>query len=370
LAHITARLGWQRATVVLVAMADFSWGADRSGAMAWAALWVAQRTGRDSHWARARARAAALTNIKGAGALALALLAHADGDQQTMAMMRLMLRFHPDTTPRLARRIALQWWCTELAATGQWRELCDTEPRGSITAHLIVGCARRLRGDARAPSDRMLKALAWLNGQHEVTAALLHAALTSPITDDRLHGGLHHVVAGWDSVVAATVAQLKPNIAVDSDDGPALLSSLYDRLGPLLREHDWRDVADSDDRRVLVAALEHQRHQLLDQAELLATTWRQRLALGDRTRPPSAEFSDVAQAWSMVVQLNQLLRSGRQLAHDSLDGVLCDLAADLWNHRGERALGHAMFHLLLEQAVFVGDERSAAVQRANIACGS
>jgi hypothetical protein len=371
LAQLSARAGWQRLTVALVALADFTWGADRQGAMAWAALWVARRTDKAQHWAHARARIAGLTTIRGAGALALSLQADRDDSNTAQAMMRLTLRFDPARTPRLARRIALQWWSTELAATGQWRELADTDPEGSITARLLVGCARRLRGDSRAPSDRTLRAWWWLAGQRLITKPLLDRALINQRVNDG--DKVRDVVAGWDAVVDATVSRLRPQferVHHDRDATATVLASLYQRLGPLLLDHDWGEVREDDPRRVLVAALDHHRQKLLDQTELLASNWRARLALSDRSRSPSAELIDLAGAWHLVVQLNRLMLSGRQLAHDSLDGVLCDLAADLWNHRSEKPLANAMFRLLLEQAVLVGDERSAALQRANIACGS
>jgi hypothetical protein len=59
----------------------------------------------------------------------------------------------------------------------------------------------------------------------------------------------------------------------------------------------------------------------------------------------------------------------RRLAFQDVHGPVCSLAVWLWNDRNERALGNAMFHWLLAEAIVVDDAEAIRLQERNVDCG-
>lgn len=110
------------------------------------------------------------------------------------------------------------------------------------------------------------------------------------------------------------------------------------------------------------------RDQLLSEIELASEAMRQR-ALEQRALPGIDEWREWLSLRALCERAGRLCGLPlRRLAFPKVHPDACKLAVWLWNQRGEKAIGHAIFRWLLDEAGAVGDERAVELQAKNVGC--
>lgn len=420
-------LGRPRLAWALSQLSFWTWRRDlRCGAVcagAWAALRARER-GRDPAVDFLEARVAAtdgLASVRwrlgGAGIVATGLLAELRGDRvQARRLLASAAELSEPTWPRRAMSLAWEWLCAEACERGAWREvefLTRTAPVRSPTLELLAGVAARLTGVAPLPNDMQLR-WRWLRAPNRLaTRPLLELGLAAPAeprpkADERpppeppdfadpdplaeallLHAytlrreprslrpaELQRLAAAWDR--ALDDPQLERRVL---ERGLALASKHTQLAIADLRESVRNDLLAlilgaglpltklGDDSPTLGRAARELERELLDALEISARALEGRVE-GERELPAIEEwraFLAVRDQYAEAVELGGLAL--RRLAFQEVHGPICSLAVWLWNDRSERALGNAMFHWLLAEAVIVDDAEAVRLQERNVDCG-
>ncbi|GEM_PF-623958 len=402
-------------------------------AAAWAALRQADTHGElpqaTAQWIEARRDQAPLLSVRwrlgGAGIVASGLLAAARG--RTDAARELSASaadLAEQAWPKPAIAIAWAWLSADAMERGAWRELhflTRTAPVRTRTLEFFAAVAARITGAATHPDDRALRRL-WLLAPHRrgnrplLERALAAPSLTrgsrpaarrraaSPRRDDpgegtlalamRLHAELLVAAAGTSPGAELDVEALT-RVAAAWDrafEDPTLERALTERSRVLSagrsateRVQALRASVQADlyalirgarielrlleGHGVLDAAARDLRRTLLDGLETSLAGLQRRV---DAERPLAGidewrSFMAVREQYRAAAAIGGIAL--RRLAFRETESPVCALAVWLWNEREERALGNAIFHWLLAEAVIVDDEAATALYERNVECG-
>jgi len=329
-----------------------------------------------------------------------------------------VLELAEPTRPKRAVTLACEWLCAEAMERGAWREvefLARTAPLQTRRLRWFGAVAARLTGIAPIPTDARLVWL-WscapnriqqleLLARARASAAIVEqrverrrAARRDPPTstgDDpfvealTLHGStlarepsrlerddLVRLGQAWDRALADPNLErrlLERRLALGTHEHAASL----DELGSLVRDDllalvraaglELGTLVDSSDQ--LARAARQLQAELLDELEITAG------ALEVRVRA-RRELS-ANEEWQTFLALREQHAAAvavgglelRRLAFADVHTPVCALAVWLWNDRNERALGNAMFHWLLGEAIIVDDAEAIRLQERNVDCG-
>jgi hypothetical protein len=355
--------------------------------------------------------------LGGAGIVAAGLLAEARHDRvQARRLIASAGELAEPTWPRAAIRFAWEWLSAEAMTRGAWREvefLGRTAPVESPTLAFIGSVAARLTGVAPLPNDLLLQWRWFAAPRRLATRELLRRAVAAPASarkvDDRkqtrpapnlpegppllaamtLHA--HTLAADPTRVTRAEVARLAR--LWDAALADPQLEERIDTRGETLGSHASSRTTDTlaeavrEDLLALVRAAGLELGTLEEESELLGRAARRlhgelldglevaTAALESRVEckrdlPAIDEwqsFLAVREEYAEAVSLGGLPL--RRLAFSTVHGPVCALAVWLWNTRGERAIGHAMFSWLLAEAIIVDDAEAIRLQERNVGCG-
>jgi hypothetical protein len=320
--------------------------------------------------------------------------------------------------PAHAVTLAAEWLCAEAMERGAWREvefLARTAPISTRRLRLFGGVAARLTNIAPVPTDAALRWRWLLAPNRSVTLELLRRALATP--------------AGVDVRAASTSRRAAPAPAREGDDAllyaltlhsftlacepeqldrddlarlglawdcaladPKLERRLLERglaLGTQEFERSPERLAElvRDDLLALVRAAGLELGQLSDSSELLARAARRlqtelldgiEITVGAlESRVKAKRELPAIDEWQTFLALREQYAAAvgvgglelRRLAFQDVHAPVCSLAVWLWNERSERALGNAMFHWLLAEAIVVDDAEAIRLQERNVDCG-
>ncbi len=400
--------GHWRASWWLVRSSMWTWHDDNRGGALVAAAWAAIHAGAPPRALRFVEARCERSDCGAAHLLATGLVAAARGDLEgARRWMTSLCEFEGPATPRMARRLAVQWIAAEATTRGAWSRvaaLADDRDADAATI-LLATVARRLGGTgprpsdaelerawSRAPSRQRLRALVdrALHHSEPVDAAdpphatpleadphrcalLAHAALVaSPSPTAR---GLADACAAWDRVLgdAGFVDTARRRAAVLGarvDPPEALSAGIQADLVTLVRATglELGEGARGDgETLVRVRRALHQR--LLDELEIVADALASRvrarriLAMHEEWR----EYLAVRGAFARAVAMTgpELQRLGYAIVNPPV----CALAVWLWNDRRNRVHAHQMFRWLLREAELAEDTEAIALHRRNVECG-
>lgn len=366
-------LGWSRVAFWLTRFSTLTWTDDRRGAARVAAAWAA---------ARGRARDAAAhpwvpppdgdERPLTASALAAAGLAAAASGDRGEARRLLAATEDFDRRPYPLRRVVSEWRAAEAATRGDWDAVARIagEAYRPTPATVALGMAAERLLDLPEAPDATAFAAAWRRAPalHANGADLFHRALAArhrPAPDPRSGGGLAGVLAAharasaspaevpeaarrWADVgpTDALRGQVVEDLADLADRGPVRVADLAEGLGP--------EIADVV------------RERRLGRLEAAVSALRDRVRAG-RGLDPLGE----AREWLAIRELYQRLVAfgGPEVARVAFHvmfAALTDLAADLYNARGQPYLFRAITRWLLAEAERVGDERATELLRHNL----
>lgn len=370
--------------------------------------------------------------IRGASVVAAAMIARRRGDAEAArALLDSLECIDPALFPVVARKIALTMRAVDRLAVGDAVGLRMLEmvplivgwPHSRLS-RLLIGCAMRivreplLPGESAQPASSARLYLYWLLAPRRRTTRWLveRAAQRQPMEAppaaaiqsveppksgtalERAVAALRPLVAtaqdrgaitapmlisvgkAWDAVLADGAARSQVMsrtlvLGITSErGGEAALRTLRDEAVGLIQDAitsaglPLADLA-SAGSDTLTRALQKVRNQILDEVEGAGQALRSRV---DSKRALAA--IDEWREWARYLSLYQAARrrggvEAQRLAWPSFHREACHLAVWLWNDRKQRALGNAIFRYLLEEAVQIGDERTADLQRTNVECG-
>lgn len=396
----------------LAALSTVVWRRDRwGGAMvagAWAVLRQPEPSLDDVDWLESRVDAD--DTITPSIVLAQGLLCAARGDDAgAERWIAAVEDFDPRVIPFAARRLARDWRVTHAAANGYWgrvEALADEPFPRSWATRFLGAVAKRLLDRPDAPSNAALW-FAWaLSRGHGQTIDLLNLALRArprrkvanpapaarPAPPDLLgraieghvtllegdkptRDGLVEVAGAWDALFAdgrfderllARAEALGAHKGAEARQ--RLAREIEEDLAALVRLGEI-PVAGLDSSPTLAAAARAVRDDLLAEIELSGAALARRIE-AKRELPPLdelREFLALRDAWERAVRLggDDLRRLAFRRVHDPV----CSLAVWLFNTRGQRPLGNALFRWLLMEALAVGDQPSIQLQGKNTGCG-
>lgn len=364
--------------------------------------------------------------------LAAALLSDLDGKYDVCRQqMRLMLHFHADTSPETGNRAARHWLALDAARRGAWHEILELDggwgSYGGPVLSFLLAVARRLTGTGRPVSDWGLYLRWWLCGQKPLQRPLLDRALgvnsqssddvsrdhleeteetPSPASSD--HGrtetnrppgrspletnSVANALAHHARLLQASAPSIDDLHTVDTLwagalEDPSLHAHLEQRIRDLGARTSSSEILGQVQQELtasLQVVVENAPHlatsrpyfgdlgsqrletlaEELDQAtHLLLHRYQAEHAL-----PPLQELGELCRILDLY---EKLVRSGghRAMALSTIDGVLWNWAAWLFNDRQQTPLARACFHWLLLEGQAVGDENLVANMQQNLNCG-
>ncbi|HVI00089.1 MAG TPA: hypothetical protein VM869_15335 [Enhygromyxa sp.] len=356
--------------------------------------------------------------LGGAGIVATGLLAEARGDRAgARRLLSSALELAEPVRPARAVTLAAEWLCAEAMERGAWREvefLARTAPVASRRLRSFGAIAARLTGIAPVPSDTQLR-LRWLLApERSATIELLRRALASPLQADSrttssrrnaepprathddallhaltLHAftlarppaqldrdDLARLAAAWDRALADPKLErrlLERGLALgtrETERSPEQLAALVrDDLLALVRAAGLELGSLGESSELLARAARRLHAELLDDIEITVSALESRVK-SKRELPAIDEwqtFLALREQYAAAVAVGGL--ELRRLAFQELHAPVCSLAVWLWNERNERALGNAMFHWLLAEAIVVDDAEAIRLQERNVDCG-
>ena len=362
--------------------------------------------------------------LSSAGIVAAGLLAEARGDRaQARRLITSAGEQAAPTWPTAAMRFAWEWLCAEAMTRGAWREvelLARTAPVESRTLRFVGSVAARLTGVAPVPNDLVLQ-WQWFAAPNRVgTYALLRRAVAAPRKtidtggrnekekedeDERpaptlpdgppmlaamaLHAHtltrepkritrseLGTLARAWDAALAdpqldRTIEERGEALGshASARNSVALADAVRDDLLALIRAAGLELGSLGDDSEILGRASRQLHGELLDALEVTIGALEGRVE-GKRELPPIDEwqaFLSLREQYAEAVAVGGLAL--RRLAFTSVHAPVCALAVWLWNNRGERAIGNAMFSWLLAEAIIVDDAEAIRLQERNVRCG-
>lgn len=402
------------------------WSRDvRGGAVvaaSWAAIHRAQRGELEAElieWIERRrdANVRPRWRLGGAGIVATGLLAEARRDRAgARRLLSSVLELAEPVRPTRAVTLASEWLCGEAMERGAWREvefIARTAPIASRRLRLFGAIAARLTGVAPVPDDLALQWRWFAAPERRHTLALLRRALARPAEVDQrakhsraateqaassddalvdaltLHSRLlacppvqldRHALSrlgeAWDRALADPKLErrlLERGLALGSHEfarSPEHLAELVrDDLLALVRAAGLELGQLSDSSELLDRAARRLHAELLDGIEITAGALHSRVK-AKRELPAIDEwqtFLALREQYAAAVAVGGL--ELRRLAFQEVHAPACALAVWLWNDRNERALGNAMFHWLLAEAIVVDDAEAIQLQERNVDCG-
>lgn len=347
--------------------------------------------------------------------LAAALLAARRGDvPMARALLRGAIAFDPAVTPKYARHVACGWLAAEAVERGAYDEAAAIGQKlgeDGRVAWLIGGIAARLAGTADRPT-RWNLVLRWLLAPSRtrtwrwVERALAAeegpdlsvepAVCVPPIGGDLLGRALaaHAALLRAPSITAADVCRVgrawdeafaDPSLETGVADRAALLGTtrssieviatfrdaVEDDLYRALRAHDLGlDDAVEEVGEIAGAAQRRMRDELLSAVETMSDAIKRRVEEKRALSPIDEwrEWTNVRAAYENGVRLAGA--EWRYLAFTKVEHDVCALGVWLFNTRGERAVGNALFRWLLSESEAVGDAWGGELYRKNVACGA
>lgn len=420
--------GHVKLTWAITRLSFWVWSGDVRGGAVVAATWAALRRPRPNwgldaatlEWIENRRDRASPTaarwRLGGAGILATGLLAEARGDRASARkLIGSALELAEPTRPSHAVALASEWLCAEAMERGAWREvefLARTAPVSSRRLRLLGAVAARLTGIAPLPDNLRLRILWLLAPNRRAMLELLRRALAArPIEKDldeerpvepppttsedplvialTLHSimltrerealdrdDLARLGLAWDRALADPKLErrlLERRLALgtreDESSPDELAQAIRDDLLALVRAAGIELGQLDDAGELLTRAARQLHHELLDDLEITASALESRVK--DKRELPAIDewqtFLALREQYAAAVAVGGL--ELRRLAFAELHSPVCSLAVWLWNDRSERALGNAIFHWLLAEAVVVDDAEAIRLQERNVDCG-
>lgn len=340
--------------------------------------------------------------------LAAGLLAWARGDRvSAKRLIEGIGWFRTDRVPSLAWSQAREWLVVDAASEGDWPRAArlarnDGRPT-SNGAQLLGGVAQHLVGAPNRPAPTALW-LRWATTPgRELTRPLVERALAAkpPVVnaasdvaeaeDPLVHALRRHAAVArreaptridlealakaWDHAAAdATLAPIVLERAADlgARTGSAALPRFFDEVRQELTVFASRgDVPlhDLPSTGILASAAQSARDTALREVEQLAQALELRV---ERKRElpgidEAREFLQLASAWDRLGEIGGV--ASQRLVFGKVHTALCALAVQLFNTRGERPLGNAMFRWLLDASKKAGTQAAIELQTKNVACG-
>lgn len=406
---VAVPLGAVRVAYHLGRWSDVTWRLDYEGGalVAGARALLRQDSPQSDSLAWLEDKLAAVHPVLPGSLLAAGLLGWARGDR--VAAKRLIEGigwFRADRVPDLAWSQAREWLVVDAAAEGDWPRaatLSRTDGRPTSNgAELLGGVARHLVGDPKAPSATALW-LRWaVTPGRELTRPLLERALAAappasrpapdlaeaedPLVNAlRRHArlarrevptreDLEDLAKAWDRVAAdpsLPTGVLARAHALGARTGPSAVPKFLDEVREELTAFAVRgDVPlhDLPGTGILAAAAQSARDAAMREVEQLADALEHRVEQKrelpgiDETR----EFLQLAAAWDQLGEIGGA--SAQRLVFGKVHTALCALAVQLFNTRGEKPLGNAIFRWLLNAAKRAGTPAAIELQTKNVAC--
>jgi hypothetical protein len=398
--------GWAKLAWALTAMSGVVWRRDRLGgalvAGAWALNRVSTPTASDLAFFQERLPAGRRPVLPST-VLGFGLLTAARGDLEgARALIGVVEWFDPALLPEAASYLATEWLIVDGAARGDWREVDDIAARRPLltrTASFLAMVARRLLRVPDAPTNAMLSRAAAgtpaglrpLLARALATPEAPPAAQAPPEIADPVGRALFAHVATID-VVPTSRARLELvaglwDVALDGGDFDARIAERGRVLGAITtagvrKKLEGRvfadlaalarlsDVAIGDAQcRTLQEAAALLRDDVITEVESMSQ------ALGRRARARrDLPVCDELREWaSLKAAYERSLRIGgtevRRVLFSQVNADVCALAVWMFNERGQRALGNAMFRWLLSEAMVLQHAEALALQEKNVACG-
>jgi hypothetical protein len=411
-------LGLVRSAFCVAALSDFTWGIDRRGGACLAGAWALARQRRPSEKAREwlERRIALARPVKAGTILAAGLTAALRGDAEGARLLVGSIEaLDPRVVCRTAGRLTRAWLSAEAAARGDWKRVAavgwdSRAPRTRLT-RLLGALAVRLLGRADARSSLRL-VLRWLWTPRRLrTLPLLRRALSTPSPErapetrpteaepSAGQGALERAMTAYtralarqpDALDAAALLRMGQSWDEALED-PALRRFAAERSLALgvggsdaalarmrrLVEEDLAELARAGEIpigeaaagvRTLEGAARLLREQLLGELELGGDAWRRRW-------DASRELGGIDEWREFLVLRDLFARAGRlcglelrRLVFPKLHQDACHIAVQLWNVRGQRPIGNAIFRWLLAEAQAVGSTSLVELETKNVNCG-
>lgn len=399
--------GWARLAWALTATSGIAWRKDRGGGALVAGAWALNMTEKPAPEAvefLERLLPSERQPLLPSAVLSLGLMASARQDLDgARALIGVVGLFEPKIVPEEAQRLAADWLAADAAARGEWGDVLviaeDPGPKTRSTTFLGLA-AKRLLGKPDAPTDAALKRAALEAGRRckplleRAMAVAPHADRAPVATDipDALGRALYTHVStveatgldrdrlvatarGWDAVFEG--ADLDRRIAERALTLGATASASARRKLEEMVHADLAALArlsgvpigGEDGGPTLRRAAALLRDDLITEVETVSR------ALGRRARERRAlPLADEVREWVLVKSTyERAVRMGglevRRLVFSQVHSDACALAVWLFNERGQRALGNAMFRWLLGEATVLGNSEAIGLQTKNVACG-
>jgi hypothetical protein len=415
-------------TWAITRLSFWVWSRDVRGGAVIAASWAAVRRAQAGMaldretiaWIERRrdAQPRARWRLGGAGIVATGFLAEARQDRATARrLLSSALELAEPTRPAQAVAVASEWLCAEAMERGAWREvefIARTSPISTRRLRFFAAVAARLTGIAPLPSDLLLR-WRWLlasnrrtmldllrraaetpsrahdgaaaarrrvepptesDGDPLSSALSLHAFMLARDPEDLDRDDLARLGVAWDRALAdPTLARrlMERGLQLGTHElerTPELLAELVrDDLLALVRAAGLELGQLGESSELLARAARRLHAELLDDLEITANALESRVK-AKRELPAIDEwqtFLALREQYAAAVAVGGL--ELRRLAFQDVHGPVCALAVWLWNDRSERALGNAMFHWLLAEAIVVDDAEAIRLQERNVDCG-
>jgi hypothetical protein len=317
-----------------------------------------------------------------------------------------------DYAPTLVRKLAREWLCADAIQRGAWNQAvelaCAPGPKSRAT-RLVGAASARIAGDASAPGRLWLNLLWLFAPRRRATRPLVDMAesvvdvgprrseptgpdLARSERSDSLEVALRRHVKVMRRRSAVTPGELDalghawdraledPNTRDGTLYRAGILGSCSAahaldelarqariELASMIRTTGIALTALPRSSVTLAGAAEDVRDDLLRNIDLAFRALEQRVDLV-RALPAIdewREFSSLRRLHGEAARVGGL--ELRRLAFPDVHNRVCKLAVWLWNERAERAIAHAMFQWLLDEATAVGDEMAIDLQRSNLA---
>ena len=412
-------LGRPRLAYWLAYTSDFVFHRDRKGGAAIAAAWALSMARaldeEDAAWLEDKL--AAEEPLRGAGLVAHALLLAARGDRDGARALLATIDLVDDRAcPPAAKRIANGWLAADAAERGDWprvAQLGDTLAHGGRLAWLLSGIAQSLllepmapdamglwirwalaprRGATKAMVERAIEAKngAFIEPEDDAplapiaptdaedalgTALSLHAAVLAQKAELLRADDVRAALSAWDAALGdrATERRVLERALVLGASGASTIARVRDAIEDDLAAvvvASGLPLADLGEHGDVAARVRARlRDGLLSEVEAASDAIRRRVD-DQRSLPAADEWRE----WASLVARYQhgVARAGmdfRRLAFAKVYPDATAFAVWLFNDRGERPLGNAIFRFLLAEAQVLDDQRAITLQTKNVSCG-
>ncbi len=403
-------LGLARLAYLSGWLSRVAWRRDKPGGPALLAAWALVHQARPSAasiaWVEGKLTSSKRA-VQGSGVVAFGLLEAAKGNLEgARAWLQSVALFDPRVAPTQVRRVAAEWLATDAAATGDWpRVKALTRDRAwppSATLTLLGALADRLNGEP-LPTNAGLT-LWWLFAPRRLWSRRFVNEVSARAPQKRAREqGLPSPPQGLDGPARATfltlALQARPRptasavVAVartwEAALGDDLRAQLHARAQlngggePEDAMHEVRTLLEQALGPLLPAKLEGVSGELPPLVEAAVVARKDALfadleermnrmdarKLDQRELPAFEEWREVMTLRRVYLESCALGSEGdRSLAFSILRDKLVNYGAWLYNQRLERPIANAVFRLLEAEAVALGDDESARLNKKNAGC--